>query len=137
SSWETDRPICEQVFDYGTDITVTKNSLQLGEQHVKVLSAKKLPDLAYFGDAITYIGDISGGNSNIKENYMIVTNIFFPDPENMKSTLDRKRQFAVNQAYGPMLKFVPVLADKKEGFDVLYDSMKEGQKPIKISYSMI
>ena len=102
-----------------------------------MLSAKKLPDLAYFGDAITYIGDISGGNSNIKENYMIVTNIFFPDPENMKSTLDRKRQFAVNQAYGPMLKFVPVLADKKEGFDVLYDSMKEGQKPISISYSMI
>tara|TARA_R110002124_G_scaffold236030_6_gene401299 strand:- start:1701 stop:4148 length:2448 start_codon:yes stop_codon:yes gene_type:complete len=137
SSWDTDRPICEQVFDYGTDITMTKNSLQLGDQHVKVLSAKKLPDLAYFGDAITYIGDISGGNSNIKENYMIVTNIFFPDPENMKSTLDRKRQFAVNQAYGPMLKFVPVLADKKEGFDVLYDSMKEGQKPISISYSMI
>lgn len=137
SSWDTDRPICEQVFDYGTDITMTKNSLMLGEQHVKVLSAKKLPDIAYFGDAITYIGDISGGNSNIKENYMIVTNVFFPDPENMKSTLDRKRQFAVNQAYGPMLKFVPVLADKKEGFDVLYDSMKEGQKPINISYSMV
>lgn len=137
SSWDTDRPICEQVFDYGTDITMTKKSLQLGDQHVKVLSAKKLPDLAYFGDAITYVGDISGGNSNIKENYMIVTNIFFPDPEHMKSSLDRKRQFAVNQAYGPMLKFVPILADKKEGFDVLYDSMKEGQKPISISYSMV
>lgn len=137
SSWETDRPICEQIFDYGTDITMTKDSLQLGEQHVKVLSAKKLPDVAYFGDAITYIGDISGGNSNIKENYMIVTNVFFPNPENMRSNLDRKRQLAVNQAYGPMLKFVPVLADKKDGFDVLYDSMKEGQKPIGISYSMI
>lgn len=137
SSWETDRPICEQVFDYGTDITMTKDSLQLGEQHVKVLSAKKLPDVAYFGDAITYIGDISGGNSNIKENYMIVTNVFFPDPESMRSNLDRKRQLAVNQAYGPMLKFVPVLADKKDGFDVLYDSMKEGQKPIGISYSMV
>lgn len=137
SSWETDRPICEQVFDYGTDITMTKDSLQLGEQHVKVLSAKKLPDVAYFGDAITYIGDISGGNSNIKENYMIVTNVFFPNPESMRSNLDRKRQLAVNQAYGPMLKFVPVLADKKDGFDVLYDSMKEGQKPIGISYSMV
>jgi conjugal transfer ATP-binding protein TraC len=137
TSWDTDRPISEQVFDYGTDITMTKNSLQLGDQHVKILSAKKLPDIFYFGDAITYIGDISGGNSNVKENYMIVTNVFFPDPESMKSTLDRKRQFAVNQAYGPMLKFVPVLADKKEGFDVLYDSMKEGQKPLKITYSMV
>ncbi len=137
TSWDTDRPICEQIFDYDTDITLSKDELQLGKQHVKILSAKKLPDVFYFGDAITYIGDISGGNSNIKENYMIVTNVFFPDPEKMKATLDRKRQFAVNQAYGPMLKFVPILADKKEGFDVLYDSMKEGQKPIKISYSML
>ncbi|MGB1320409.1 MAG: type IV secretion system protein TraC [Vibrio gallaecicus] len=137
NSWDTNKPICDQVFDYGTDISLTKNSLKLGEQHVKVLSAKKLPDIAYFGDAITYIGDISGGSSNVKENYMIVTNVFFPDPESMKSSLDRKRQFAVNQAYGPMLKFVPVLADKKEGFEVLYDSMKEGQKPIGISYSMV
>lgn len=136
-SWETDRPICEQVFDYGTDITMTKDSIKLGDHHVKVLSAKKLPDIAYFGDAITYIGDISGGNSNVKENYMIVTNVFFPDPQKMQSTLDRKRQFAVNQAYGPMLKFVPVLRDKKEGFDLLYDSMKEGQKPIGISYSLV
>lgn len=136
-SWDQDRPICNQLFDYDTDIELTRKSLKLGEQHVKVLSAKKLPDLFFFGDAISYIGDISGGNSNIKENYMIVTNVFFPDPEKMKANLDRKRQFAVNQAYGPMLKFVPVLADKKEGFDLLYDSMKEGSKPIQISYSMI
>jgi conjugal transfer ATP-binding protein TraC len=137
TQWDTDRPICDQIFDYNTDITISKDTLQLGDQHVKVLSAKKLPDIAYFGDAITYIGDISGGNSSIKENYMIVTNLFFPDPERLKSNLDRKRQFAVNQAYGPMLKFAPILADKKDGFEVLYDSMKEGQKPIGISYSMV
>lgn len=135
-TWDTDKPICEQIFDYDTDIKVSKDSLMLGDQHVKILSAKKLPDSAYFGDAVSYIGDISGGDSNIKENYMIVTNVFFPDPEKEKAKLDRKRQFAVNQAYGPMLKFVPILADKKEGFDVLYDSMKEGQKPVRISYSM-
>lgn len=137
TSWDEDKPIAEQVFDYHTDIEVTKDSLKIGGQHIKLMSAKKLPDLFYFGDAITYIGDISGGNSNVKENYMIVTNVFFPDPEALKSQLDRKRQFAVNQAYGPMLKFVPVLGDKKEGMDILYDSMKEGQKPLKISYSMV
>lgn len=137
SSWETDRPLNEQVFDFGTDVSIGKDYLMVGEQHVKVLSAKKLPNVFYFGDAVTYIGDISGGNSSISENYMIVTNVFFPEPEKLKSSLDTKRQFAVNQAYGPMLKFVPVLADKKEGFDVLYNSMKEGQNPIRISYSMI
>lgn len=136
-SWDTNKPICEQIVDYHTDITVSKNSLKLGKQHVSVLSAKKLPEAFYFGNAMSYIGDISGGNSSIKENYMVVTNVFFPDSEKTKSALDKKRQFAVNQAYGPLLKFVPILADKKNGFDVLYDSLKEGQNPIKISYSLM
>ncbi|WP_238877272.1 DUF5934 domain-containing protein, partial [Klebsiella pneumoniae] len=68
---------------------------------------------------------------------MVVTNVFFPEAESTKNTLERKRQFTVNQAYGPMLKFVPVLADKKESFDTLYESMKEGAKPVKITYSVV
>lgn len=135
--WETDRPICEQVFDYGTDVEVSASGIRLGEQHVKLLSAKRLPDLFYFGDAITYAGDLSGGNSSIRENYMVVTNVFYPDLESTKNSLERKRQFVVNQAYGPMLKFVPVLADKKESFDTLYESIKEGSRPIRISYSLV
>ncbi|AIJ10673.1 type IV secretion system protein TraC [Edwardsiella piscicida] len=135
--WETDRPICEQLLDYGTDLEVSKKGIRLGDYHVKVLSAKKMPQSCYFGDALSYVGDLSGSNSNIKENYMVVTNIFFPDVEKTRSSLERKRQFIVNQAYGPMLKFIPVLADKKDSFDTLYDSMKDGAKPIKISYSVV
>lgn len=135
--WDYGQPINQQLFDYGTDIEVSKNSLRLGDQHIKVLSAKKLPDMAYFGDAITYIGDISGGNSSVKENYMVVTNIFFPEVEALKNSLERKRQFTVNQAYGPMLKFVPVLADKKESFDIMYESINEGSKPLRMTYSVV
>jgi len=137
TGWETDKPICEQVFDYGTDLHVSKDGIQLGPCHVKLMSAKKLPDAFYFGDALSYVGDLSGGNSSIKENYMVVTTLFFPEVESTKSSLERKRQFTVNQAYGPMLKFVPVLADKKEGFDMLYKSLKEGAKPLKITYSVV
>ncbi|MFV8383125.1 type IV secretion system protein TraC [Vibrio parahaemolyticus] len=135
--WETDKPICEQIFDYGTDLEVDKSGLRLGDYHVKVMSAKKMPDSFYFGDAITFVGDLSGGNSAIRENYMVVTNLFFPEVENTKNSLERKRQFTVNQAYGPMLKFVPVLADKKNDFDVLYESLKEGSKPVRVSYSLV
>ncbi len=137
AEWQTDRPIGEQVFDYDTDIEVQKNGVRLGDYHVKVLSAKKMTDLFYFGDAVTYIGDLSGSNANLKENYLVVANVFFPDAEKTKSALERKRQFTVNQAYGPLLKFVPVLADKKESFDTIYDSMKEGARPVKLSYSVV
>ena len=33
-------------------------------------------------------------------------------------------------------KFVPVLADKRV-FDTVYESLKEGAKPVKISYSLV
>lgn len=136
--WDKDVPIREQVFDYDTDLELGKhNTLRLGDSYAKVLSAKRLPDAMYFGDAIKYVGDLSGGDSRLNGNYMVVTNIFIPDPEKTKSQLDRRRQFAVNQAYGPMIKFVPILGDKKEGFDTLYDSMKEGYKPVQISYSLV
>lgn len=137
ATWETDKPLCDQLFDYGTDLEVSKTGLRLGDYYAKVMSAKKLPDIAFFGDAIAYAGDLTGVNSSIKENYMVVTNLFFPDVESTKHALERKRQFTVNQAYGPMLKFVPVLADKKESFDSLYESLKEGAKPLKITYSMV
>nr|WP_183168055.1 type IV secretion system protein TraC [Azomonas macrocytogenes] len=137
AQWDPFTPICSQLFDYGTDLEVNKDSVRLGEQYVKVLSAKKLPNKAFFGDAIRYVGDLSGGDSSVRENYMVVVNLYYPETEATKSALDRNRQFVVNQAYGPLLKFVPELADKHESFDDLYASIKEGFKPIKLSYALV
>lgn len=134
--WEQDKPICEQIFDYDIDIEVDRDGLRLGEQHVRLLSAKRLPEAMYFGDAITYAGDLMGGNSNLKENYIVTCNVFFPDTEKTKQTIERKRQFTVNQAYGPLLKFVPILADKKNSFDIMYESINQGFRPVRISYSL-
>lgn len=135
--WETDKPLCEQLFDHSTDIEVQKNRLCVGDAHLKVLSAKKLPDQRYFGDAIRDIGAVFEGSQSVQEHYWIAVNVTFPDAESTKAKLEHKRQFAVNQAYGPLLKFVPVLADKKAGFDTLYVSLNEGQKPVRLSYSVV
>jgi conjugal transfer ATP-binding protein TraC len=135
--WDEDKPLCDQVFDYGTDITVTKDKLTLGDYHVKVMSAKKLPPMFYFGNALSYVGDISGGTSSVRENYMVVTNVFYPVPQKTKDKLEQKRKFTINQAYGPLLKFVPILAEKKGSFDILYDSINDGATPLQISYSAV
>jgi len=135
--WNKEIPICDQIHDYTSGIELNSRSLKLGEKHVKVLSAKNLADLMYFGDAVRYVGDLSGGDSRLKENYAVVVNVQIGNPERTKARTDRLRQYVVNQAYGPMLKFVPVLADKKEGFDELYQSMSQGNKPIQISYSLV
>lgn len=137
SHWEDDKPICEQIFDYDTDIEVDRDGLRLGDHYVRLLSAKRFPDAMFFGDAINYVGDLIGtSNSSLKENYLVTCNLFFPDTEKSRNQIERKRQFTVNQAYGPLLKYVPILEDKKKSFDLMYESINNGFRPVRVSYQM-
>ncbi|KKN33852.1 hypothetical protein LCGC14_0799590 [marine sediment metagenome] len=131
------RPICDQLMDFDKEIVVDKGHLKIGDTYMKALSAKRLPEAFYFGDAMKYAGDLRGGNVSLKQQYAVCCNIYYPDSEKEKHSLERKRGLAVNQAKGPMLTLVPILADKKRGFDVLYDSMADGYRAVKMTYSVL
>ena len=135
--WDETSPINEQIFDYDTDVEVKKTHLRMGETYVKILSAKRLPKTAFFGDAIGYVGDLSGQGQSIKENYAVCCNVYYPNAQKQKKSLDRKRTLTVNQAFGPLLKIVPVLGEKKESFDVLESSMQAGNRPLRMNYSVM
>ncbi|MBX2808178.1 MAG: type IV secretion system protein TraC [Cellvibrionaceae bacterium] len=135
--WDKSQPLCNQVLDYENAIEVHKDHICVGDHYVKCLSAKRKPDYMYFGNAIVNAGDLSGGLGGVRQHYMVCTNILFPEIDNEKSKLERKRQYAVNQANGPLVRFVPILMDKKQDFDLIYNSMQEGKKPLKISYHVI
>lgn len=134
--WDENQLISDQIFDYDTDITVEKDSLKIGDKYIKTLSAKKMPEGMYLGDAIKYIGDLTGSGNSLKSNYAISMNILFPDKTKEKDRISRKRQFTVNQAYGPLLKFVPTLAAKKKSLDLLMESC-EKNNPLKVSYTLM
>jgi len=135
--WDSTEPLCNQVMDYENDIEINKDYLRIGGQYVKCLSAKRRPDYMHFGDAIVNSGDLSGGLGGVRQNYLICTNIIFPDPDSEKQRLDTKRKYAVNQADGPIVKLVPLLLDKKADFDAIYQSLQKGKKPLKISYHVV
>lgn len=136
--WDETKPLCEQVLDYDNDIELSKHGVRVGEMHFKSLSAKRLPEQMYFGDAMSVVGDLSGGLGGVKNNFFVCTNIVFPQSDSTRQSLDRKRQFAVNQASGPIVRFVPILLDKKADFDALYDSINmAGMRPLQISYHVV
>lgn len=137
--WEDDKTLDNQILDPTTDVcTVRPDVVQLGDScFVKVLSAKRLPDIFYFGEAIQYVGDLSGQNQGIHQNYAVVMNVIFPNSDKMKGSLEKKRQWVTQQAYGPLLKFVPVLADKKSSFDTIYESLNKGARPLRATYSVL
>lgn len=137
--WEEDKTISAQVFDPTTDLVIAdKSTLQLGEHcFVKVMSAKRIPDAFFFTEAMKYVGNTMGGNDKLTINYAVCCNVFFPVTQFEKAKLETKRTWTVNQAVGPMLKFVPVLADKKHSFDILSESFQKGAKPIRMTFSVL
>lgn len=137
--WEEDKTLDCQILDPTTNIINARTDmLQLGEcGFVKVLSAKRTPEKTYFGEAVQYAGDLSGQNQGVKQNYAVVVNVIFPNSEKQKGSLEKKRQWVTNQAYGPLLKFVPVLGDKKASFDTIYESVNKGAKPLRMTFSVL
>jgi len=135
-SHNEDLTIGEQIVDYDKPIEVSSEFLKLGDTYAKTLSAKRLPEGMYFGDAIVYAGDMHGQNTGFRGNYMIACNVVFPKHEETKQALERNRQFVVNQAYGPIQKFVPVLGEKKYNYDLLNKSLEDGNRPIRVSYTV-
>jgi conjugal transfer ATP-binding protein TraC len=137
-SWLTDRLISEQILDPDTHIMIHRDHLHLGKHnYIRTLSARRLPEYIFPGAAVSYIGDLLSGLSTVKANYMVTVNLFYPDAENSKQSIERKRQFVVQQSAGPILKFVPVLARKKHAFDELSESLQNGHRPVRLSYSVI
>ena len=138
--YEEDKPIREQIFDPVSQLIVDKKNIQIGETcFIKTLSAKRLPEEIFPGEAISYVGDILEGSSNssIQQNYMVCCNLYYPDLERTKSNLEKKRQFAVNQAGGSLVRFIPALKDKENDFNTLYESYSKGDKPVLLSYTVV
>ena len=137
--WDQGRAIHDQIFDYTTDVVAVNNStIRLGKScYVKTLSAKRMPEVCFFGEAMGFIGDIMRGEDRIRCNYMVVSNVYFPDALSMKNSILRKHQWTTQQAFGPMLKFVPLLADKKKSMDILYDDLQKGNRPIQVSHTVV
>ena len=137
--WDKDKPIPAQCFDPDTSLMIAKpDFFTLGENcYVKVLSAKMMPERLVFNNAIDYVGDLFGQNTGIHQNYAVCCNVIFPDVMKMKSKLDKKRTWANNQAFGPLLKFEPILGEEKESHDIIYESLNDGARPLRVSFHVI
>ena len=130
--FDTGALLRDQVFGFDTSINVKANEVTVGDRHVRTLSVKQFPKFVWFGHAAGYIGDPKRGQRGIRSDFIIHATVHFPDPLAAKNALNTKRTWAVNQAYGPMLKFAPTLATKKHSFDVLFEALEDKDVPVRL-----
>jgi len=126
-----------QLFDFDNSLRVDARGLWLGDKRVKTLSVKRHPERIHFGAAVAYLGDVLSGSRGIRQNTILTLTLHYPDAEDTRAALDTKRQWVVNQAYGPILKFLPQLGIRKHNFDTLFDAFMDGDRPVRAYFGAV
>lgn len=135
--WDDQEFLCNQVVDFDTAITISKNNIKVGENYIKCLSAKRFPNEIHFGEAMNCAGDMQGGAGGMRHYHMIVTNILIPAQEGARKNIERKRAWAIRQTTGGLGRFLPQMYEKAREFDHVYESLQNGSQTIRLSYHVV
>ena len=154
TTWDRETALCEQFYDYNTDLDDTEPSRMffgLGtretprdtspediyESFVQMLSPKTWPNSMWFGNAIRYMGDFQGSDKTVKENYAIICHVYVPDHNKQSSFFTRKRQTTAKFAYGPLIKLQPRLGLAMNDLETYNNDLSTGGKALKMSMSLM
>jgi len=135
--YDEDEVLRNQVLDYDKTVTVDKDGVNLGDRRVSTLSIKRFPNEITTGAALRFLGDPISGTRGVRENMLIAMNLYFPDPEDKRNKVEAKRQITNYQAFGPLLKFIPELAERKYGFDNLHSASSAGDRIVEMAMTFV
>jgi conjugal transfer ATP-binding protein TraC len=130
--YDNTSPINEQISEFDDMIKTDTNGIWLGDKRLRILSPARLQGSMDLQNMRRMIGDPLTGNRGLHGNFFINLNIFVPDNAVEKQKADKERQVVNYQAYGPMLKFNPKLLFKKDSSDLLFESINNGDRILKI-----
>ncbi|NEX63390.1 TraC family protein [Noviherbaspirillum galbum] len=129
----------DQLAAPGARIKVRADSVRVdangdgGRQHMGVLTVKRYPKRASIAVMDLMRGTPDGMGTQINMPYALTTTIHFPDQNAKIGKMRAKSVLVTQQAYGQMMKWVPSLRTKKEGFDVLLGAVDEGNNIVEIN----
>lgn len=126
----------EQILDFETPIEIDGDAVRLPHGEARMLSVKRYPDRFSFGGALRYLGDLLTGSRGLRETALIGLTLHYPDIEGHRQTLSTRRQWITTQSIGPMARFVPRLAVRKQQFDLLFDALDEGDRPVRAALGL-
>jgi conjugal transfer ATP-binding protein TraC len=130
--YDATSPVNEQLSEYDDMIQTDANGVWLGDKRLRILSPGRLQGQMSLQNMRRMIGDPLTGARGIHGNFFINLNIFIPDNAAEKQKADKERNVINYQAFGPMLKFNPKLIFKKESTDLLFKSINDGDRILKI-----
>ncbi|BCU08434.1 type IV secretion system protein TraC [Allochromatium tepidum] len=126
-----------QVFVAGESLDVGKDSLIINDEvYAQILSVSRWPKSNALSLMAYMIGDPLGANNQVKLPYHINLTLHYPNQHEKVSAMRQKAGLINYQAFGPLLRFVPKLAFKKQGMDVLIHAIEQGATVVEAALTM-
>ena len=122
-------PIKDQILYSDSEIRVEKNYLIIDGKVCKSFTVRQYPEKWDITRGVDFIGDLFQNVKQIPAPFIICLNCEWPDVVAHTNLIRRKAMAASYQAFGPLGKFFPKLALKKEHFDSFLLSLEEGETP--------
>jgi len=127
AGWRASEPVCnsevdlsDQVLDANRAIEIDDDTLQVGDYHLRTLSAASTPDGATFGKALaTYVGDVMYGVDTIPEHYMVTMNVHYPSTSQRGFTYARQTGLAASKLEGKAKQCLRGLSHSRKLRDVI------------------
>lgn len=128
--YDPDRTIKEQIIYADNVIDVEDDHLMIDGKYCRSYTVRQYPAEWDITRGISYIGDIYENTKQISAPFFIVLNTEYPEYGKLMKSLQNKAMSASYQAYGPLSKFFPKIAMKKENIDEYMVALENGDSPI-------
>ncbi len=130
------RLLCEQLLDADNAIRFERTGAWLGETRLSLLSIKTYPTHVAFGHMAYLVGDVLHGARGLKDPFLLTVSLHFPEIQKTRTSLDTQRKWALHQSTGPLVRWLPALAERARDYDILFRSLGEGHRPVQIATTL-
>lgn len=131
----------DQVMYAGDQIAYQPGGLTISSdgrtKQVVVLSTKHAPEEMNMSVMNSMIGDPMGISTQFTKPHALVWTVSVPDQSARVASVRAKSTSINYQAYGPLQKWVPSLAKRKQGMDALIERIEDGDKVVECALSVI
>lgn len=135
-----DQLLCHQVLDPDTSLEVDEDGLWIDSgdtiSRVRTLGLKDLPPATYFGQALTYLGDILTGTRGIPGTVLISASVHYPPQDRERARRERDLLWSRYQAGGRLSRYIKSFAERAQDLDQFMSYVSDGDRIVDVHFGI-
>ncbi len=137
ATYDSRESINTQAVRLNTKCQLSENAIFLDNWFVKCLTVQQFPEQWEGVRNRDLIGSLTRLQDQITCPFWITLNVVRYNTIKSGAEITRSHALVTNQAVGGITRLVPMIAKKKQGFDLMKDAIAEGHQPVGMYYQVV